>query len=113
MVYNRQYIISEISTLFEYDKLLKNNEIEIRVRTIFHFIVFMMNYPQLYYSYLINGLLYREFTGSKEVDASYQRMQYAFSESHWDHNRLNDLRLDYIMRSPATARQCFWNPGHR
>lgn len=30
-------------------------------------------------------------------------MQYAFSESQWDHNQLNNLRLDYIMRSSATA----------
>lgn len=42
-------------------------------------------------------------TGSKEADAKYQKVQYAFSESTWDPDKVNDLRLDYIMRSSATA----------
>lgn len=42
-------------------------------------------------------------TGAKKADAEYQKMQYAFSESNWSHDQLNDLRLNYIIRSPATS----------
>jgi len=41
--------------------------------------------------------------GSKEPDAQYQRLQYAFSDTDWNPAQLDDMRLNYIMRSPATA----------
>jgi len=41
---------------------------------------------------------------SKEPDAQYQRLQYAFSDTDWNPAQLDDMRLQYIMRSPATVR---------
>lgn len=42
-------------------------------------------------------------TNSKGLAPEYQKLQYAFSESNWEPAELNNLRLDYIMHSSATA----------